>query len=68
MAPYEYRICAEPDPEEELSWVVRLFIRPVSPVDAPSSWRCVLTIDARSQWQGDRPAAYWKDILKACRI
>jgi hypothetical protein len=64
MAPYEYRICAVPDPSEELTWVVKVYLRRFSADPDETGWRCVLTVDHKEKWAGDRPAKYFKLIAR----
>lgn len=68
MAPYEYRICAVPDRDSELCWDVTLYIRRYSDDPDQTGWKRVRQVAVKGEWLGDRPAAYWKAIVKALKV
>lgn len=68
MAPYEYRVCALPDQVHEFAWDITIYMRKISDDPAETAWRVVHRTHANGAFNGDRPAAYWKDIVKACKV
>jgi hypothetical protein len=68
MGTFEFRVCAIPDPEQDNYWDVTVYMRPVPSPDPVGGWRLVHTAGCRSAWQGDRPATYFREILKACKV
>lgn len=68
MPPYEYRVCAVPDPREEFTWDVTVYIRKTMNEGGEDRWRMVHQHHVRSTFNGDRPAAYWSQILKALKV
>lgn len=68
MPPYEYRVCAVADPESECTWDVFVHMRDTYASGEPGPWRSVHTGRARGTFNGNRPAAYFKQILKALKV
>jgi hypothetical protein len=68
MAPYEYRLCAEPHSEFQHSWTVTLWTRHYSSDPDSTQWVCRVRAVVRGEdWPHD-PRKCWPLILGKLKV
>lgn len=68
MAPYEYRLCAEPDASDQHAWTVSVWQRHYSADPDQTGWRCMarIFVDGKD-WPHD-PKQVWPLIFRKLKV
>ncbi len=68
MAPYEYRLCAEPHPDYQHAWIVTVWCRHYSTEPDKTGWhRMALAVINGQDWPHD-PKKVWPLICRKLKV
>lgn len=68
MAPFEYRVCAEPHATYQQSWNVSIWTRHFSSNPEDTAWVCRHRVLVRGEDWPHAPKAVWPLLLRALKV